>query len=40
MIDSPCVEGGRTAANAMHFISLLQKERGQIGAVLAGYASD
>lgn len=36
MVDAAGVEGARPADDAVHFISLLQKELAQIGAVLAG----
>ena len=40
MVDALGVERRRTALDAMHHISLGQKEFGEIGAILAGHAGD
>ena len=40
VLDPPRVEGGGSADDAVHLVALGQEELGQVGAVLAGDASD
>ena len=40
MIDARCVEGAGPANDAVHFVAFLQKEIGQITAVLSGDSGD
>jgi hypothetical protein len=40
MVYSPGIERRRPSSDSMHFVTFLQQERREIGAVLAGYASN
>src|ERR1700722_2137727 len=40
MVDAVGVQQGSAALDAVHFVPLFQKELGEVGAVLTGYAGD